>query len=94
MNKQPIGVFDSGVGGLSILRELHRLLPGEDYIFLADQTHVPYGEKSQTQLIRLACRIADFFVSRNAKLMVVACNTSTCYAIDALREKYSFPIVG
>ena len=94
MDNRPIGIFDSGVGGLSILRELHKLLPGEDYIFLADQINVPYGEKNKSQLISLTYKIVDFFISKNAKLIVVACNTATCYTIDALRKKYDLPIVG
>ena len=91
----PIGVFDSGVGGLSVLRELKRLLPNENFVFLADQIHVPYGEKSQKELIDLAYRIVDLFINKyNAKMIVIACNTSTCYSINALRKKYKIPIVG
>ena len=94
MDNRPIGVFDSGVGGLSILKELQLLLPNENYIFLADQLHVPYGEKSKRQLTDLSYRIADYFLTHDIKLMVVACNTATCYTIDRLRKKYSLPIVG
>ena len=91
----PIGVFDSGVGGLSVLRELKRLLPNENFVFLADQIHVPYGEKTKKELIDLAYRIADLFIKKySAKMIVIACNTSTCYSIDALRKKYAIPIVG
>ena len=94
-SNQPIGVFDSGMGGLSVLRELERLLPNEKFIFLADQKYVPYGEKSKKQLINLAYRIVDFFINKyDVKMIVIACNTSTCYSIDALRKKYSLPIVG
>jgi len=95
MRKRPIGVFDSGVGGLSVLKELHKLLPGENFVFLADQLHVPYGEKTQKELISLNKRITNFFIKNyDIKLMVIACNTATCYTIDALRAKYSLPIVG
>ena len=94
MDNRPIGVFDSGVGGLSILKELQLLLPNENYIFLADQLHVPYGEKSKRQLTLLSYRIADYFLIHDVKLMVVACNTATCYTISSLRKKYSLPIVG
>src|SRR3989338_4879646 len=94
-NSRPIGVFDSGVGGLSVLRELERMLPKENFIFLADQLNVPYGEKNKKQLVIFAYRITDYFIrNHNIKLLVIACNTSTCYSIDALRKKYSLPVVG
>src|SRR3989344_9282831 len=93
--EKPIGVFDSGVGGLSVLIELKRLLPKENFVFIADQLYVPYGEKSQKELINLAYKITDYFINQHdIKMMVVACNTSTCYTIDELRKKYPFPIVG
>lgn len=92
---KPIGVFDSGVGGLSILLELQKLLPNENFVFLADQLYVPYGEKSKKQLVERCFKITDYFIKyHNIKMMVVACNTATCGAIDELREKYSLPIVG
>lgn len=94
-NNRPIGVFDSGVGGLSVLIELKRLLPKENFVFLADQLYVPYGEKNKKDLIKLAYKITDYLVNHhNIKMMVVACNTSTCSSIDEVRKKYSFPIVG
>ena len=94
-NNRPIGVFDSGVGGLSVLIELKKILPRENFVFLADQLHVPYGEKSKSELVGLAYRIVDFFINKHdAKMVVIACNTSTCYSIDALRKKYSLPIIG
>ncbi|MSU44612.1 glutamate racemase [Candidatus Nomurabacteria bacterium] len=90
-----IGVFDSGVGGLSILKELQKTLPNENFVFLADQKYVPYGEKSKKELIKLVYRITDYFIEHhNIKMMVVACNTATCGTINELREKYSFPIIG
>ncbi|MEK7219187.1 MAG: glutamate racemase [Patescibacteria group bacterium] len=94
-NNQPIGVFDSGVGGLSILIELKKKLPNEDFVFLADQKYVPYGEKTKEELITLVYKITDYFIkNHNIKMMVVACNTATCGAIEELRSKYSIPIVG
>lgn len=92
--KQPIGVFDSGVGGLSILQELRQLLPFENFVFVADQAYVPYGEKTKTQLIDRSLRIVTFLKKYHVKLIVVACNTATCYAIEALRHVHSMPIVG
>jgi len=94
-NSRPIGVFDSGIGGLSVLQELQYLLPNETFIFLADQKYVPYGEKTKKELVNLTYRITDYLIkNHNIKLMVIACNTATCGAIDELRQKYSFPIVG
>lgn len=91
----PIGVFDSGVGGLSVLREIHARLPGESLLYLADSGHVPYGEKSPA-FIRERCRsIAAFFLSEGAKALVLACNTATAAGIAELRELYpTVPLVG
>src|SRR5574343_578702 len=95
IDQRPIGVFDSGVGGLSILQKLHKLLPNENFVFLADQLHVPYGEKSKKQLIKLCLNIVDYFIEHhNVKMVVVACNTATCGAIDDMRAKYALPIIG
>src|SRR3989344_43213 len=94
MNNRPIGIFDSGVGGLSILREIKKLLPRENLIFVADQKNVPYGHKTQKQLHLFARKIIDFLLSKNVKAIVIACNTSTVYSIDYLRSNYSLPIIG
>ena len=94
-NKRPIGVFDSGVGGLSVLLELQKILPNENFVFLADQKYVPYGEKTKNELVDLAYKITDYFINvHNVKIMVVACNTSTCNSIAEVRAKYSLPVVG
>ena len=94
-NNQPIGVFDSGVGGLSVLIELKRLLPNENFVFLAYQLYVPYGEKTKNELIELAYKITDYFIKyHDVKMMIVACNTSTCNSISEVRKKYFLPIVG
>lgn len=91
----PIGVMDSGVGGLSVLSEIQRLLPSESLLYVADCGHVPYGEKSPAY-IRQRCRlIAEFFHEQGAKAMVLACNTATVAAVADLRERYpDWPIVG
>lgn len=95
MNDQPIGVFDSGVGGLSVLRELEKLLSKETFVFVADQENVPYGGKTKEQLIRFSDKIVDFLVNqKKVKAIVIACNTSTVYSIDFLRLKYKIPIIG
>ena len=94
-NNQPIGVFDSGVGGLSILRELEKLLPKENFIFFADQKNVPYGEKSKKELNKFMVNVVDYLVGKhNIKMFVIACNTATCYTIKELRERYDIPLVG
>jgi len=91
--ENPIGVFDSGVGGLSVLHEIRRELPGEDLLYVADSGHAPYGDKS-TQLIEArAIAIVEFLVSQRAKAIVVACNTATGVAIQLLRARFPVPIV-
>ncbi len=95
MDNRPIGVFDSGVGGLSIWRAVRKLLPQESLIFLADSGHVPYGEKSTSELRDLTSRIARFLLSQHVKMIVVACNTATVHAIGHLRESFpDVPFVG
>ncbi len=93
-NKQPIGVFDSGIGGTSIWKEIHNLLPNEKTIYLADSKNAPYGEKSKAEIIRLSMKNTDFLLNMNCKLIVVACNTATTNAIRELRAKYAVPFIG
>lgn len=94
MKNQPIGVMDSGVGGLSVLREVKKLLPTENFIFVADQAYVPYGEKTKKELEERLSKVLDFLVAKNIKMMILACNTATVYTLEYLRKKYSLPIVG
>ncbi len=94
MDNRPIGLFDSGVGGLSILSDLKKTLPKENFIFLADQLNVPYGQKTKKELIKLTEAITQFLLKFNIKILVVACNTASCYAIGSLRSKFDIPIVG
>ncbi|MGA9665570.1 MAG: glutamate racemase [Gallionella sp.] len=89
----PIGVFDSGVGGLSVLREIRRELPGEDLLYVADSAHAPYGDKPAELIEARTIAIADFLTSRHAKAIVVACNTATGVAIKKLRSRFSLPII-
>lgn len=94
-NRQPIGVFDSGVGGLSVFIELKKLLPNENFVFLADQKYVPYGEKNKKELLGRSIKIADYLIGRHdIKILVVACNTATSNTIKELRARFSLPIVG
>jgi glutamate racemase len=89
----PIGVFDSGVGGLSVLRHLRAAMPAEDFLYVADSAHAPYGALSEAAICARAFTIADFLVERGAKLLVVACNTATAAAVAQLRERYALPVV-
>ena len=89
----PIGVFDSGVGGLSVLHEIRRALPGEDLLYVADSAHAPYGDKSQQFIEERSIAITEFLVSRQAKAIVVACNTATGAAITTLRSRFFMPII-
>ncbi|MCY1516188.1 Glutamate racemase [compost metagenome] len=87
-SESPIGIYDSGVGGLSVLRAISDALPHESLLYVADSAHVPYGEKTQEYVERRASTLADYFVSRQAKAMVVACNTATAAAIAQLRQRH------
>lgn len=91
----PIGVFDSGVGGLSVWREIARQLPSEDTLYLADQAHVPYGSRSLTEVRRFSEEIARFLLGKGAKIVVVACNTASAAALHHLRHTFPHaPFVG
>jgi glutamate racemase len=91
----PIGVFDSGVGGLSVLKEIARQFPNEDIIYLADQVHVPYGSRELEEIQRFSIDITKYFIKQGAKLIVVACNTASAAALYHLREKFPhIPFVG
>jgi glutamate racemase len=91
---KPIGLFDSGIGGTSIWKEVHTLLPGEDTIYLADSKNAPYGQKAKEEIISLSFKNTEFLLEQNCKLIVVACNTATTNAIKELREKYDVPFIG
>ncbi|MCG6984153.1 MAG: glutamate racemase [Thiocapsa sp.] len=90
---QPIGVFDSGVGGLSVLREIHRELPHEDLLYVADSGHAPYGDQSMTAIEARAVAITELLLARGAKAVVVACNTATGAAARVLRTRYPVPVI-
>lgn len=91
----PIGVFDSGVGGLTVLAELRARLPAEDFLYLGDTARLPYGTKSGETVVRYALQAGEALVERGIKALVVACNTATAAALPALRERFeSLPIVG
>jgi len=83
-----IGLFDSGLGGLSILKELVKTLPNEDYLFYEDSINNPYGEKSEEELLKITCNIVDYLLEHNCKIIVIACNTATTSCMKKLREIY------
>jgi len=89
-----IGVFDSGVGGLSVWRELYKEFPGETYLYVSDSGYCPYGPKSREEVIERAVAITEFLISNGAEIIVVACNTATAAAINHLRSHYTIPFVG
>ncbi len=89
-----IGVYDSGVGGLSVWKELVRLMPDQDYVYFSDAAYCPYGPKDPSFIIRRACAVTEFFLEKGCNLIVVACNTATAAAISWLRAHYDIPFVG
>jgi len=91
---RPIGVFDSGVGGLTVLRELQRQLPAESTIYFADLGHFPYGPRFQGQVRQFSLRIIRFLEELDVKLVVIACNTATAAALNVARETFDIPIIG
>ncbi|WP_085299517.1 glutamate racemase [Cognaticolwellia mytili] len=93
-SSRPIGVFDSGIGGLSIMHCIKQQLPNENLLYVADTLNAPYGEKSTVFIQQRVNDIADWFVAKNAKAIVVACNTATVSAIDQLRQNLAIPVIG
>jgi glutamate racemase len=90
----PIGIFDSGVGGTSIWKEIHKLLPNENTLYLADSKNAPYGEKTKAEIVKLSIKNTEFLLENDCKIIVVACNTATTNAIAQLRANYSVPFIG
>ena len=94
MNKtNPIGVFDSGIGGLTVVKRITQLLPNEKIIYFGDTARVPYGSKSNSTVIEYAIQNTQFLLKKNVKLVVVACNTVSAVAMDALRKKFDIPFI-
>lgn len=94
MSTQPIGIFDSGIGGTSIFQEIHALLPCEETIYLADSANAPYGNKSKAEIINLSIKNTELLIKNNCKIIVVACNTATTNAIKTLRRNFEIPFIG
>ena len=93
-SNRPIAVFDSGVGGISVLQHIHALLSHEQLLYVADSKYAPYGNKTPAEIQARCFEIADFLIAKDAKAIVVACNTATAAAIGAMRAKYTLPIFG
>ena len=94
LKQKPVAVFDSGVGGISVLQHIHELLPNEHLLYVADSKYAPYGNKSPAEIQARCIKITDFLIANQAKAIVVACNTATAAAIDIMRERYALPIIG
>lgn len=94
MNDGPIGIFDSGVGGTSIWREINKLLPKENTMYLADSKNAPYGEKQREEILQLSIKNTELLLDKGCKIIVVACNTATTNAISYLRMEYKVPFIG
>ncbi|MDP9251473.1 MAG: aspartate/glutamate racemase family protein, partial [Chloroflexota bacterium] len=90
----PIGVFDSGVGGLTVLKELRRQLAGESTIYLGDEARMPYGPRPAQEVIAFTRQAMRWFATRECKLIVLACNTATAQALEAVRDESPVPIIG
>lgn len=94
MSNQSIGIFDSGIGGTSIFKEVHTLLPNENIIYLADSKNAPYGDKSKDAILQLSIKNVELLIRNKCKLIIVACNTATTNSISYLRKTYDIPFVG
>ncbi len=94
IQEHPIGLFDSGIGGTSIWKEISELMPYEHTLYLADSKNAPYGQRSKEEILELSIKNTEFLLNRNAKIIVVACNTATTNAINYLRHTYDVPFIG
>ena len=93
MDKRPIGVFDSGFGGLTVLSELTKVLPNENYIYFGDTARVPYGSKSKDTIVKYSKEIVNFLISKNVKMIVIACGTASSLAYNELVKEFDIPII-
>ena len=94
MDNRPIGIFDSGVGGITVLKEIQRELPNENYIYLGDTKNFPYGDKSKDEIVKYAIQNVKYLIKKDVKIIVIACGTATSQTIDILRQKFEIPIIG
>lgn len=94
MDSRPIGIFDSGVGGITVLKEVQRVLPKENYIYLGDTKNFPYGNKSKEEIIKFAIENVKYLINQDVKIIIIACGTATSQAIEILQQNYEIPIIG
>lgn len=94
MSNRPVGVFDSGLGGLTVLKEINKILPNENVVYFGDTARVPYGSRSKDTVIQYTFQAINFLISQNVKAIVIACNTATARALTLSQEKYDIPIIG
>ena len=94
MDNRPIGVFDSGIGGLTVLKEISEQLPYEDIIYFGDTARVPYGTRSKETVIKYSFQCINFLISKDIKLVVIACNTATASALEEVSKYFDIPIIG
>lgn len=93
-NQEPIGIFDSGVGGLTVTREIMRQLPCENLIYFGDTARVPYGNKSRETILRYSTQIVNYLRTKEVKAIVIACNTATAFALEELQQQIAIPVIG
>ncbi|WP_295158448.1 glutamate racemase [uncultured Brachyspira sp.] len=93
ISNMPIGVFDSGFGGLTVLKQLLKILPNENYIYLGDNINIPYGDKTKEEIEKLTFKMADFLINQKCKMLVIACNTISACSYSILKDKYQIPII-
>ena len=93
-NKAPIGVFDSGVGGLTVVKEIMNQIPGESIIYFGDTARLPYGSKSKETVITYTRQIIRFLMGKGVKALVIACNTASAFALETVKEEVDIPIIG
>ena len=93
MDNRPIGVFDSGMGGASLLRNAVRMLPKENFIYYGDNGNAPYGDRTEAEILSLTSNAADFLLEHGVKVLVIACNTATGASINVLRRKLGVPVI-
>lgn len=94
METRPIGIFDSGVGGMTVLKEIKKKFPNEDLIYLGDTKNFPYGDKSKETILKMSIKCVEFLIKNNVKLIIIACGTATSQALKELRNIYKIPIIG
>lgn len=94
MKNRPIGIFDSGVGGLTVLRQIQKTLPLEDVVYFGDTARLPYGNKSKATVVKFSIENSRFLTKKNVKMIVVACNTSASFSLEKLRRLFNVPVVG